>query len=132
LPEQGKERVGPGSGHSSKRLSAETEGDGYLPEQARKQQRPARPEKIMLEQENRTTCGGCLREGELARAEARQDALEQKVALVYEHQARLIRKLDDLIPAVARLEVKAGVWGGVGGLLATLVTVALAFAARHG
>ena len=31
---------------------------------------------------------------------------------------------------VSRLEVKAGVWGGVGGILAALLLIALAVAAR--
>ncbi len=74
----------------------------------------------------------CPKEAEVARLTARQESAEERLDRLYDSQARLLRKLDELIPAVARLEVKAGVWGGVGGLLATLATIGLAFAARLG
>lgn len=76
------------------------------------------------------SCGTCHREAELARVQARVDSLEQRAEDIYDGQQHLLEKLDELIPAVARLEVKAGVWGGVGGVLAALVVIALAVAAR--
>ncbi|MCE5272043.1 hypothetical protein LLH00_12275 [bacterium] len=77
-------------------------------------------------------CLKCPKEGEIARLDAQQEFSDERLDRLYDSQARLLRKLDELIPAVARLEVKAGVWGGVGGLLATLATIGLAIAARMG
>lgn len=85
---------------------------------------------MMNERDARGSCKICHKEVELARVEARVDSLEQRAEDIYEGQQRLLRKLDKLIPAVARLEVKAGVWGGVGGVLAALVVIALAVAVR--
>ncbi len=85
---------------------------------------------MMNERDAKGSCKICHKEVELARVEARVDSLEQRAEDIYEGQQRLLRKLDKLIPAVARLEVKAGVWGGVGGVLAALVVIALAVAAR--
>ena len=82
--------------------------------------------------EGREFCRSCPKEGEIARLAAQQESGVERLDQLYESQERLLGKLDELIPAVARLEVKAGVWGGVGGLLATLITIALAFAARMG
>jgi len=84
----------------------------------------------MNERDAKGSCKICHKEVELARVEARVDSLEQRAEDIYEGQQRLLRKLDKLIPAVARLEVKAGVWGGVGGVLAALVVIALAVAVR--
>ncbi len=84
----------------------------------------------MNEKNAKGSCKICHKEVELARVEARVDSLEQRAEDIYEGQQRLLRKLDKLIPAVARLEVKAGVWGGVGGLLAALAVIALAVAVR--
>lgn len=85
---------------------------------------------MMNERDARGSYKICHKEVELARVEARVDSLEQRAEDIYEGQQRLLRKLDKLIPAVARLEVKAGVWGGVGGVLAALVVIALAVAVR--
>jgi|GEM_PF-6249859 hypothetical protein len=84
----------------------------------------------MNEKNAKGSCKICHKEVELARVEARVDSLEQRAEEIYKGQQRLLRKLDKLIPAVARLEVKAGVWGGVGGVLAALVVIALAVAVR--
>lgn len=84
----------------------------------------------MKQRKAKDSCRSCHKEAELARVEARVDSLEQRAEDIYLGQQHLLEKLDELIPAVARLEVKAGVWGGVGGLLAALVVIALAVAAR--
>ena len=84
----------------------------------------------MSERKGRNSCKICHKEVELARVEARVDSLEHRAEEIYEGQQHLLEKLDELIPAVARLEVKAGVWGGVGGVLAALAVIALAVAAR--
>lgn len=86
----------------------------------------------MQERFERGFCRSCPKEGQLARLTAQQESGDERLEQLHDSQERLLRKLDELIPAVARLEVKAGVWGGVGGLLATLVTIALAFAVRMG
>jgi hypothetical protein len=75
-------------------------------------------------------CNVCPKEGELARLETRQDSLDERLMALCDTQTRLLRKIDELIPAVARLEVKAGVWGGLGGILAALAVIAAALAAR--
>ena len=85
---------------------------------------------MMNERDARGSCKICHKEVELARVEAKVDSLEQRAEDIYEGQQHLLEKLDELIPAVARLEVKAGVWGGVGGLLAALAVIALAVVAR--
>ena len=72
----------------------------------------------------------CRKEVELARLQTRIDSLERRFEQLHESLLRLFKKLDELIPAVARLEVKAGVWGGVGGILAALAIIAVAFATR--
>jgi len=84
----------------------------------------------MNERKSESFCKICHKEVELARVEARVDSLEHRAEEIYEGQQHLLEKLDELIPAVARLEVKAGVWGGVGGVLAALAVIALAVAAR--
>ena len=84
----------------------------------------------MSERNSRNSCKICHKEVELARVEARVDSLEHRAEDIYEGQQHLLEKLDELIPAVARLEVKAGIWGGVGGVLAALAVIALAVAAR--
>ncbi len=43
---------------------------------------------------------------------------------------RLVAKIDELIPAVAELKVKAGLWGGAGGLFAALLAIGIALAIR--
>jgi tetrahydromethanopterin S-methyltransferase subunit G len=62
-------------------------------------------------------------ESESAGVEKRLDKIDEKLGRIFD-------RLDEVVPAVARLEVKAGVWGGVGGLAAALVTIALAFVVR--
>ena len=57
-------------------------------------------------------------------------ALEQSHGRLQANQDKLIVKLDELIPAVAELRVKAGVWGGVGGILAIVVTLGIAVAMK--
>ncbi len=71
-------------------------------------------------------CRLCSREGELARIATKLESIEQRTGEIYATQALTVARLDKLIPAVARLEVKAGVWGGVGGLLAALLTAGVA------
>ncbi len=80
----------------------------------------------------RTRCesAACPRGPELARLEERQEALEERIGSLCEGQERLLSKLDELIPAVARLEVKSGIWGGVGGVLAALAVIAATLAGR--
>lgn len=75
-------------------------------------------------------CSNCPKEGDLARLKARQEAIGERLKAICDFQDRLLKKIDELIPAVARLDVKAGVWGGVGGVLAALTVVAVAFAIR--
>ena len=74
-----------------------------------------------MENTERDGCRLCNKEGELARIGAKVEAIERRAADIYTTQMRTADRLDKLIPAVARLEVKAGVWGGVGGLVAALV-----------
>ncbi len=75
---------------------------------------------------NYNDCRLCSREGELARIATKLESIEQRTGEIYSAQALTVARLDKLIPAVARLEVKAGVWGGVGGLLAALLTAGVA------
>lgn len=75
----------------------------------------------MQQRVRKPVCAACPKEGELAHLSARVEALERRAEDIYECQLRAVERLDKLIPAVARLEVKAGVWGGVGGLVAALV-----------
>jgi len=84
----------------------------------------------MKDDTEKSSCSLCPKEGELARLETRLDSLAQRAEEICDTQLRLVARLDELIPAVARLEVKAGVWGGVGGILAALLLIALAVAAR--
>src|SRR3989339_1912709 len=72
----------------------------------------------MKDETENSPCTLCPKEGELARLETRLDSLAQRAGEICDTQLRLVARLDELIPAVARLEVKAGVWGGVGGILA--------------
>ena len=62
---------------------------------------------------------------DIVRDEGRVKTLEERLDDLHHDNQRLLEKLDDLIPAVARLEVKAGLWGGVGGVLAALVMLAI-------
>ena len=80
----------------------------------------------MQQKVRKPACPNCPKEGELARLSTRIEALERRAEEIYECQLRAVERLDELIPAVARLDVKAGVWGGVGGLLAVLVMAATA------
>ena len=64
-------------------------------------------------------------ETDIARHDERLENLEQTAIELHESQTRLFKKLDALIPAVARLEVKAGLWGGVGGLVAIALAMGL-------
>lgn len=72
-------------------------------------------------------CDPCPKEGQIERNEARLEYLELRLCDLHLAQEKLLAKLDELIPAIARLEVKAGVWGGVGGLLAVALTLLAAF-----
>jgi hypothetical protein len=54
---------------------------------------------------------------------ARIEQVEGELSEMRATQVRLFARLDELIPAVARLEVKSGLWGAVGGLLATAVVI---------
>ncbi len=83
-----------------------------------------------MEKVDHNDCKLCSREGELARIATKIESIEQRTGEIMVTQARTMEKLDRLIPAVARLEVKAGVWGGVGGLLAALLTAGLAIISR--
>jgi hypothetical protein len=74
----------------------------------------------------RDECRLCAKEGELARIGARVESIERRTAEIYAAQLHAVDRLDELIPAVARLEVKAGIWGGVGGLVAALVMAGVA------
>ena len=60
----------------------------------------------------------------------RLDAVDERLDEQDTKFERLIAKLDVLVPAVARLEVKAGAWGAVGGLMAVVVSLAVAVLAR--
>lgn len=72
----------------------------------------------------------CPKEGQLARVATKVEAIEQRMGDIYSAQLHTVDRLDKLIPAVARLEVKAGVWGGVGGLVAALVMAGVAVLAK--
>ena len=78
----------------------------------------------------RENCRLCVKEGEVARIGARVEAIERRTEEIYEAQMHTVDRLDELIPAVARLEVKAGIWGGVGGLLAALVIAGVALVSK--
>jgi hypothetical protein len=80
--------------------------------------------------ERKEFCANCPKEGELARLATRLESQERRAEDIYECQLRIVDRLDRLIPAVARLEVKAGVWGGIGGLVAALVMAATAVALK--
>lgn len=62
-------------------------------------------------------------EYERGRMAARIEQVEGELSEMRATQVRLFARLDELIPAVARLEVKSGLWGAVGGLLATAVVI---------
>jgi len=70
----------------------------------------------------------CEKEHELGNLSARTEMLEQRSIELHESQTRLFAKLDELIPTVAQLQIKASVFGAVGGLAGTLVTVGIAVA----
>jgi len=97
-----------------------------------RKQRSARTGKIkpMQQTEPKEVCANCPKEGELARLTVQIESLERRAEDIYECQLRTVERLDRLIPAVARLEVKAGVWGGIGGLVAALVMAATAVALK--
>ena len=86
--------------------------------------------KNMSERHRKERCSSCPKEADLARLETRQDSFDERLEAMFQSQARLLKKIDELIPAVARLEVKAGIWGAVGGVLAALAVIAVAFASR--
>lgn len=79
-----------------------------------------------MEKTDQNDCKLCSREGELARIAIKLESIEQRTGDIFSAQSRTVARLDKLIPAVARLEVKAGIWGGVGGLLAALLTAGVA------
>ena len=58
-------------------------------------------------------------------------SIEANVQQLHTNQDKLFGKLDDLIPAVRELKVKTGLWGATGGLLAALVTLAIAIASKQ-
>ncbi len=85
---------------------------------------------MAMEKTEHKDCKLCSREGELARIATKVESIEQRTTEIFSAQVRTVNRLDRLIPAVARLEVKAGIWGGVGGLLAALLTAGVAVIAR--
>ena len=72
----------------------------------------------------------CACIGELATLTERTQGHEREIAALFEKHDQLIVKLDLLIPAVARLEVKSGFYGAVGGIMAALLTIGIALAAK--
>lgn len=57
--------------------------------------------------------------------------LEDNYHHLHANQDKLFLKLDELIPTVRELRVKTGLWGGAGGLLAALATLAIAIASKQ-
>ncbi len=72
----------------------------------------------------------CNHEGELATLTELARAHDQDIRTLFTKHDQLITKLDQLIPAVARLEVKSGFYGAVGGIMAALLTIGIALAAK--
>ncbi|MBW7996005.1 MAG: hypothetical protein FVQ81_05405 [Candidatus Glassbacteria bacterium] len=87
-------------------------------------------EKKAMEKTDSSHLRNCPKEGQLARVATKVEAIEQRMGDIYSAQLHTVDRLDKLIPAVARLEVKAGVWGGVGGLVAALVMAGVAVLAK--
>jgi len=48
---------------------------------------------------------------------------DKRISRIDYNTEKIFQRLDLLAPAVARLEVKAGMWGAVGGLLAGAVMI---------
>jgi len=69
----------------------------------------------------------CSKEFELGNLSARMESIEEKAEDLHDAQIRLFGKLDKLIPAVAQLQVKASVWGAIGGVLVALIALAMKF-----
>ena len=56
----------------------------------------------------------------------RANGHDKRLKELHDSQTRLFKKLDELIPAVAELKVKAGIWGGLGGLITVAVSLGVA------
>lgn len=66
---------------------------------------------------------GCTKEADLARLEERSASVAEALKRIEGNTAEIFRQLDQLRPAVARLEVKSGAWGLIGGILAVLISM---------
>lgn len=72
----------------------------------------------------------CQHEGELATLSLQSKVNADNIATLSELHKLLLVKLDLLIPAVARLEVKSGFYGALGGILAALLIIGISIAAK--
>jgi hypothetical protein len=72
----------------------------------------------------------CSHEAELATLVERSRTQEENIIALFDKHDQLIKKLDLLIPAVARLEVKSGFYGFIGGLIPVLIALGIALVAK--